>query len=301
MHLPSKGCVLIVDAPHAPIAPRDHSLRLHDPLVARVVVLGHDQPALAVPVAGWGRTGPPWRPRGRRSRHRRPASPLAVSTATVISSAHSGRIIQARGENLKGLFIEDSAMSAGAERVEAIVWWISRKEGSGFRLSQSILTPFGNLPFFEHHVHRCEGLWPIRRSESQEIHQDSRCGRSGDPGAAAFPPWQFKRGSGRPIGGRNGVEKGWEHLEKPLAPRSGPRGATLFKVMPARDTGIVTENRYSDPEMWARRYSEFETGAIGTGIAIGDYDGDGRPDIFVVSKAESCRLFRNLGTGNSRT
>jgi len=34
---------------------------------------------------------------------------------------------------------------------------------------------------------------------------------------------------------------------------------------------------------------------MGTGVAIGDYDGDGRADIFVVSKTESCRLFRNLG------
>src|SRR5690606_10042636 len=32
-----------------------------------------------------------------------------------------------------------------------------------------------------------------------------------------------------------------------------------------------------------------------TGVTIGDYDGDGRPDVFVVSKTETSRLFRNLG------
>jgi hypothetical protein len=47
--------------------------------------------------------------------------------------------------------------------------------------------------------------------------------------------------------------------------------------------------------MWGDLYQEFEDGSIGTGVAIGDYDGDGRPDLFVVSKTESCRLFRNLG------
>nr|WP_193372203.1 FG-GAP-like repeat-containing protein [Opitutus terrae] len=66
------------------------------------------------------------------------------------------------------------------------------------------------------------------------------------------------------------------------------------RLMPER-TGVKTENRYADPEMWARRYQEFLFGAVGTGVAIGDYDGDGRPDIFAVSKTESCRLFRNLG------
>ncbi|HEY4247068.1 MAG TPA: FG-GAP-like repeat-containing protein [Lacunisphaera sp.] len=83
--------------------------------------------------------------------------------------------------------------------------------------------------------------------------------------------------------------------EVPLAPRSGPKGATLFTGMSPQSTGIVAENRYADPKMWGQLYREFEVGAVGTGVAIGDYDGDGRPDIFVVSKTETCRLFRNLG------
>jgi len=83
--------------------------------------------------------------------------------------------------------------------------------------------------------------------------------------------------------------------EQPLAPRSGPRGATLFIALDPAQTGIVTENRYADPKMWGEHYQEFALGSIGTGVAIGDYDGDGRPDLFVVSKTEPCRLFRNLG------
>jgi hypothetical protein len=84
-------------------------------------------------------------------------------------------------------------------------------------------------------------------------------------------------------------------LEERLAPRSGPRGSTLFTELSSAQTGIVTTNNYDDPKMWGELNHEFESGAIGTGVAIGDYDGDGKPDLFVVSKTESCRLFRNLG------
>jgi hypothetical protein len=84
-------------------------------------------------------------------------------------------------------------------------------------------------------------------------------------------------------------------VETPLAPRIRPRGATMFTELPPRQTGVVTTNNYSDPKMWWDLNHEFENGSIGTGVAIGDYDGDGRPDIIVVSKTESCRLFRNLG------
>jgi hypothetical protein len=82
---------------------------------------------------------------------------------------------------------------------------------------------------------------------------------------------------------------------KPLAPRAFPRGRTLFTLLSPDETGVHTDNPYDDPKMWGELYQEFEFGAIGTGVAIGDYDGDGRPDIFVVSKTGKCRLFRNLG------
>ena len=83
--------------------------------------------------------------------------------------------------------------------------------------------------------------------------------------------------------------------KRPLAPHPFPRGKTMFVQLPPETTGVRTENRYADPRMWGELYQEFEGGSIGTGVAIGDYDGDGRPDIFIVSKTESCRLFRNLG------
>ncbi len=81
----------------------------------------------------------------------------------------------------------------------------------------------------------------------------------------------------------------------PLAPRSGPPGATMFTSLSPQQTGIVAENDYADPKMWAELNQEFALGAIGTGVAAGDFDNDGRPDVFVVSKTGQSRLFRNLG------
>ncbi|HVP12550.1 MAG TPA: FG-GAP-like repeat-containing protein [Phycisphaerae bacterium] len=87
---------------------------------------------------------------------------------------------------------------------------------------------------------------------------------------------------------RNGI------VGQPLAARSVLRGLTMFTELAPADTGIIADNRYDDPTMWAERYPQFAFGSTGTGIAIGDYDGDGRPDIFVVNKTGLCRLFRNL-------
>jgi hypothetical protein len=90
-------------------------------------------------------------------------------------------------------------------------------------------------------------------------------------------------------------EPGGLILEQTLAERPANPGSTMFQILPPGETGVVTENPYDDPRMWGSRFNAFEVGAIGTGIAIGDYDNDGRPDIFVVAKTRSCRLFRNLG------
>ncbi len=96
-------------------------------------------------------------------------------------------------------------------------------------------------------------------------------------------------GAAPPSGG--GIE------EKPLAQRPVAGGGPLFSLVPAEESGLRTENRYDDPEMWGRRARELEIGAIGTGVAIGDYDGDGLPDVFLVNKTVGCRLFHNLGNG----
>ncbi len=81
----------------------------------------------------------------------------------------------------------------------------------------------------------------------------------------------------------------------PLAPRSVGSGTTRFTTLPSEHTGLVAVNAYDDPEMWGRRYREFSLGAIGTGVAIADYDADGHPDVALTIKTGGTRLYRNLG------
>src|SRR5579863_7337277 len=97
-------------------------------------------------------------------------------------------------------------------------------------------------------------------------------------------------------GAARGAEAPGGLASEALKAPAHPRGKTLFTQLPPDETGVRgTENPYDDPRMWGELYHEFEDGSIGTGVAIGDYDGDGRPDIFVVTKTHGCRLFRNLG------
>ncbi len=95
------------------------------------------------------------------------------------------------------------------------------------------------------------------------------------------------------LSGAWGAEPGLS--SRPLLPRAGPRGATLFTRLSPEQTGVRVENPYDDARMWGDLYPELADGAIGTGVAIGELCGGGRPDLFVVTKTKGCRLFRNLG------
>ena len=80
----------------------------------------------------------------------------------------------------------------------------------------------------------------------------------------------------------------------PFAKKSGSAEKMKFTSIPASESGLVAQNPYDDPTMWGSRYQEFSTGAIGSGIAIGDIDGDGLPDIFIASKTRPNVLYRQV-------
>ncbi len=83
----------------------------------------------------------------------------------------------------------------------------------------------------------------------------------------------------------------------PLAPFSkGEEGAPLFVELDADEIGVGGYvNDYSSPMVWGERWREYNIGTIGTGIALGDIDGDGFPDLFISSKDEASKLYKNLG------
>jgi hypothetical protein len=84
----------------------------------------------------------------------------------------------------------------------------------------------------------------------------------------------------------------------PLAPRPPlPAGAKQFHRLTAADCGVTVPNVYDDPRMWGDRFRELTLGALETGIAVADFDKDGHPDIYAVSKNGPCALYKQAITG----
>ncbi len=81
----------------------------------------------------------------------------------------------------------------------------------------------------------------------------------------------------------------------PFSPASQSPGGPLFHSMSPTVTGLSVDNAYDDPQMWASRYRAFMGGGMGSGVAAGDFDGDGLVDLYVSTKTKPGRLFRNLG------
>ena len=74
----------------------------------------------------------------------------------------------------------------------------------------------------------------------------------------------------------------------PLAARHlPPEPERRFQFLPSQRTGIEFTNHSRDSAE-ALRF-------IGSGVAIGDYDNDGLPDVFLTRQGDAGRLYRNLG------
>lgn len=70
--------------------------------------------------------------------------------------------------------------------------------------------------------------------------------------------------------------------------------AKPFSILPPAETGVTVPNVFNDPRMWGARFRELTLGAVETGVAVADFDRDGRPDIFAVSKNGPCALYRQV-------
>lgn len=82
-------------------------------------------------------------------------------------------------------------------------------------------------------------------------------------------------------------------VAQPFAPKSAAvRSETLFTEVPPAHTGIGFQLQFPDPERFIHELVHL---SVYGGVCTGDFDGDGRADIYVTSPAGGNRLFRNLG------
>ncbi|MCC6235139.1 MAG: VCBS repeat-containing protein [Verrucomicrobiales bacterium] len=78
------------------------------------------------------------------------------------------------------------------------------------------------------------------------------------------------------------------HRSRPLAPPG--QGTVGFRKRTAPETGVHFANQLSDATVSTNRLLE-----IGSGVALGDVDGDGRTDVYLCGLENDNALFRNRG------
>jgi hypothetical protein len=80
------------------------------------------------------------------------------------------------------------------------------------------------------------------------------------------------------------ADQRWRELPKFEGKAAG------FKLLAASETGVSFTNVLSELSLARNRIF-----ANGSGVALGDFDGDGLPDIFACGIETPCKLYRNLG------
>ncbi|GAB5559525.1 MAG: VCBS repeat-containing protein [Synoicihabitans sp.] len=75
-----------------------------------------------------------------------------------------------------------------------------------------------------------------------------------------------------------------ELIDHPLTERSTGSGETRFTRLSPEASGLTVPNVFNDPRMWGDRFREYTLGALETGLAVADFNNDGRLDIYAISK-----------------